>query len=100
LPDDSREADEKESERRLRDLRARVKVARSVVSTTPGVATVIATDWRKAAGFYARFGITETQFRHGVLATCPEDADTCQSSPSVLSEIERFSVREPASMPD
>jgi hypothetical protein len=77
-----------------------VKLARAVVSRTPGLSETLAADWQKAARFYARFEITEAQFRHGVPATCPEDVDTCQPSPSVLSEIERFSVRESASMPD
>jgi hypothetical protein len=66
LPDDSREADEKRAERRLRDLRARVKAARAVVSTTPGLAETIVADWQKAARFYWRWGITEAMFRHGV----------------------------------
>jgi hypothetical protein len=66
LPDDSREADEKQAERRLREIRARVKLARAVVSRTPGLAAILATDWRKAARFYARFGIAEAMFRHGV----------------------------------
>ena len=66
LPDDSREEDERAAERRLRDLRGRVKVARAVVSKTPGLAEILARDWRKAAGFYARFGITEKTFREGV----------------------------------
>ena len=66
LPDDSREADERAVERRLRDLRARVKAARAVVSTTPGLAETLARDWQKAARFYEQFGITEKQFRHGV----------------------------------
>jgi hypothetical protein len=34
--------------------------------TTPGTAETLARDWRKAAWFYARFGITEGQFRKGV----------------------------------
>lgn len=58
LPDDSHEADEREEARRLRAVRARVKVARAVVSTTPGLAEALAYDWRKAARFYGRFGIT------------------------------------------
>jgi len=68
LPDDSREADEKQAERRLRDLRARVKAARAAVTTTPGFIEALASEWRKAANFYARFGITEPQFRRGVVA--------------------------------
>jgi hypothetical protein len=66
LVDDSREADEKQLEQRLRDLRARVKFARAVVSTTPGLADTLARDWQRAARFYARFGVTETMVQHGV----------------------------------
>ncbi len=68
LPDDSREVDERAAERRLRDLRGRVKAARAVVSRTPGLAETLARDWQKAARFYARFGITEEMPLHGVWA--------------------------------
>ena len=68
LPDDSREEDERAEARRLRDLRGRVKVARAVVATTPGLAKTLLTDWKRAAGFYARFGITKEIFRQGVPA--------------------------------
>lgn len=54
-------------ERRLRDLRGRVKHARAVVASTPRLAEALAGDWRKAAAFYARHGISEAQFRYGVL---------------------------------
>jgi hypothetical protein len=74
LPDDSREAEEKQTGRCLRDLRARVKRARTVVSTTPGLAGTLAANWQKAARFYARYGILEAQFRQGVRVT-PEDED-------------------------
>ncbi|HKM53011.1 MAG TPA: hypothetical protein VJY33_06330 [Isosphaeraceae bacterium] len=66
LPDDSREADERFAEWRLRDLRGRVKPARAAISSTPGAEEVLRRDWVKAARFYAKFGITEAQFRHGV----------------------------------
>jgi hypothetical protein len=65
LPDDPRKADERAAERRLRDLRGRVKAARAAISTTPGAEGVLQRDWVKAARFYARFGITEAQFRQG-----------------------------------
>jgi hypothetical protein len=71
LPDDSREADDRAAARSLRDLRARVKAARALVSGTPGLAETLASDTINAANFYARFAITETQFRHGV-ATAAE----------------------------
>jgi len=65
-PQTSRAADERAAARNLCELRARVKAARAVVGTTPGMAEELARDWRKAAWFYARFGITEGQFRRGV----------------------------------
>ncbi|HZY92231.1 MAG TPA: hypothetical protein VFG07_05620 [Thermoplasmata archaeon] len=58
LPDDSRDADEWEAERNLSDLPGRVKRARAVIATTPGLAEVLATDLRRAVMFYARFGVT------------------------------------------
>ncbi|MGD0588858.1 MAG: hypothetical protein ABSA63_08730 [Thermoplasmata archaeon] len=61
LPDDSREADEKQTERRLRDLRRRVRAARAVVSRTPGLADTLARDWRKAGQF--RDGVPGEQTR-------------------------------------
>ena len=65
LPDDSREAEERETARRLCDLRGRVKAARAAISAAPGAGEVLATDWDKEASFYARFGITQARFRHG-----------------------------------
>jgi len=76
LPDDSREEDEREVERRLRDLRGRVKRARAVVSTTPGLAETLQRDRQMAARFYARFGVTEEHFRHGVPVVERELADS------------------------
>jgi hypothetical protein len=75
LPDDSREAEEREEERRLRDLRGRVKAARAAISATPGAEEVLRRDWSRATHFYARYGITEAQFRRGV----PSDAE-CQGT--------------------
>ncbi len=75
LPDDSREADEEEAERRLRDLRGRVKAARALVSSTPGLAEKLLGNWRKKGIFYARLGITEALFRYGVRAGAEGDSD-------------------------
>jgi len=36
------------------------------VSTNPDLSETLARDWQKAARFYARFDISETQFRWGV----------------------------------
>jgi hypothetical protein len=66
LPDDSRDEDERQEKRRIRDMRGRVKRARAVVTSTRGLAETLHSDWRKAARFYARFGITEGMFRRGV----------------------------------
>ncbi len=66
VPDDSREADERAEARRLREVRARVKTARAVVSAAPGLDEVLTRDWQRAGRFYARFGITEAMLRNGV----------------------------------
>ncbi|HEV8049892.1 MAG TPA: hypothetical protein VGP88_04800 [Thermoplasmata archaeon] len=66
LPDDSREADERAAERRLRHLRGRVKAARAALSAVPGAAGAVRVDRRREAGFLARFGITQSQLRYGV----------------------------------
>jgi hypothetical protein len=36
------------------------------VATTPGMAETLSRDWRKAAWFYARYGVTEGQFCRGI----------------------------------
>ncbi len=78
LPEDSREADEHAAERRLRDLRARVKAARAAISATPGAEAVLRQNWAKAAHFYALFGVTEGQLRTGVPAgSLAEPARKC-----------------------
>ena len=80
LPDDSREADELAATRHLRDLRARVKAARAVVATTPGLAETLKRDLTKAARFYASFGISEIRYRRGV---------ECDSAPSITAGATR-----------
>jgi hypothetical protein len=66
LPDDSREEDERQEARRIRDLRGRVKRAHTVVACTPGLEDVLRADWKLAAQFYARFGISEKWLREGI----------------------------------
>jgi len=68
MPDDCREEEERAVERRLSDLRGRVKSARTVVATMSGLAEILASDSQRAARFYARFAVTEATFRYGVLA--------------------------------
>lgn len=81
LPDDSREADERRGERALRDLRARVKRARVVISQHPEIVEAIRRDWRKAAWFYALWGITGQQFREGIPGISADDLD-CADHPA------------------
>jgi hypothetical protein len=78
LPDDSREADERFAERRLRELRARVKTARAVVALTPGLAETLQLDWERAARFYARHDVSKTQFNHGVPPATDADDEDCR----------------------
>ncbi len=84
LPDDSREADERAAARNLRELRARVKAARAVVATTPGLSETLARDWQKAARCYSRFGITEEFYRHGVPG---DSAKSAQELPYLASPL-------------
>lgn len=70
--DDSREAEDREAERRLRELRGRVERARAVIGSNPGLAETLEVDWQKAARFHARFGTTEELVRHGVAGTGAE----------------------------
>ena len=81
LPDDSREAEEREAERRLRDLRGRVKAARAVIARAPGLSDLLASDWGRAAWFYARFGVNEQFMRHGVTGMADEDFAQRLASP-------------------
>ena len=85
LPDDSREEDDRAAERKLRDLRGRVKAARAVVSNTPGLAEILVADWQRAARFYARFGISEVQFRSGIPDITAEEGGTAKGFISSLS---------------
>jgi hypothetical protein len=46
-----------------------------VVATTPGFAENLHRDWREAAHFYGRYGITEEMRRFGVPDLAREDVD-------------------------
>ncbi len=62
-----------------RDLRGRVKRARAVIASTPGLADVLASDPRRAAMFYPRFGVTEEWVRNGVPKVAAPDSDIADS---------------------
>lgn len=66
LPDDSREAEEREEERRVRDLRGRVKATRAALSAVPGGQETMLADSRREAAFLARRELTQVQMRQGV----------------------------------
>ena len=68
LPDDSREADKRAECRHPVDRRSRVKIARTVLSRMPGLAAILRERPDRAARFYARFGVSEAFFGHGVSA--------------------------------
>ena len=87
LPDDSREAEEREAERRLRELRGRVRATRAVIAGSPGLSERLAGDWRMAARFYARFGVTEGQVQHATLAAEEEGEALAGCTPSSVDRI-------------
>ena len=47
-------------------MRARVKAARAMVASTPGLTETPQRDRRKAVTLYARYGVTEGLLRYGV----------------------------------
>ncbi len=96
LPDDSREAEERIAESRLHDLRGRVKVARKVIASTPGLSEVMASDWRRAARFYARIGVTEGLVRHGVPDGDVQETDVTEWLQSRVDWVAEEKVREVA----
>lgn len=65
-PDDSQEENERPKDRRVRDLRGRVKRARAVVARAPGLAEILVIDWQEAGRFCVMREISESPFRHGV----------------------------------
>ncbi|NNN16801.1 MAG: hypothetical protein HKL79_00320, partial [Thermoplasmata archaeon] len=100
LPDDSRETEEREAERRLRGLRGRVKAARAVIARTSGLAEVLARDWRRATRFYARYGVTERLVRHGVPAVASTDQDLAERVGSSSIWMAEARARADAVFPD
>jgi hypothetical protein len=95
LPDDSREADERAAERRLRDLRGRVKKARATLASSPGALEALRADWRREVGFLARFGITQAQLRHGVATNRSPEYD----DPIPIDPLTGVRARASATMP-
>ncbi len=99
LPDDSREAEEREVERRLRDLRGRVKRARAIIASTPGLCEVLASRRRHGARFYARFGMTEELVRNGVPVLDAETQDLAERGRSPIDWMEEVRARAEAMLP-
>jgi len=99
LPDDSREEDKRATERRLRDLRGRVKAARAAVSGSRNAKEVLLQDWIKAAHFYGRFGITETLLRHGVPGADSPEGDLAEVLKAPCCHLEDLRGRKSATFP-
>ena len=99
LPEDAREEDERQAAAQLRDLRGRVKAARAAISGNPGAEEVLAKDWVKEARFYARFGITQAQFRHGVATVEEAGIDLLQQLRSPCDWLSEVRAREAACLP-
>jgi hypothetical protein len=79
-----------------------VKSPRAVVATASDLTETLTRDGRKAARFYAQFGITEALFRHGVPSGGgdSDDTDSLRVSPSPAAEIEGWRARETATLQD
>ncbi len=99
LPDDSKEADERFAARRLRDSRGRVRAARAAISATLGAERTLHLDWVKAAHFYARFGIPEGTFLHGVPGSEASDDGPLSLTQTFSDDLEELRAREVASLP-
>ena len=98
MTDDSREADGRELERRLRDLRGRVQVAREVIAWTPGLFEMLARDPEEARMFCTRYGITERMLVHGVDAGDQDVRDGVREPVDPYAEVrERASTAFPSS---
>jgi hypothetical protein len=76
-----------------------VKRARAVVASTPGLAEILATDWRRVASFYARHGITETAFQSGVRDGLPEGEEP-EEIPWPFTDSAEGRERSPAAYPE
>ncbi len=92
LADDSREADERAAAANLRDLRGRVKAARAALAGVPGSEETLARDWILEAHFYARWGITQEQFRHGVPDSAEPEEECVSSYVDVIAEAREAAV--------
>ena len=65
-------------ERRLRDLRGRVKAARAAIAGTPRLKELLEKDWERDVSFCARFGVIADVVRHGAPdASNVENANPC-----------------------
>jgi hypothetical protein len=99
LPDDSREADERAAERRLRDLRGRVKAARAAISAKSGAAEALRADWRREATLYVRFCVTQAQFRHGAAGLGSPSIEAANEFPGSESDHTDARARAAAVLP-
>lgn len=85
---------------KLRDLRGRAKVARAVIARTPALPETLARDWRRAARFYARYGVTEGLVRHGVPAGDSECRNLTEGARSPSDWMTEVRARGAAVLPE
>ena len=76
--------DGREAERWPRELRGWVKRAKAVIARTERLGDLLTSGRGRAIPFYARFGLTEGQVRHGAAATDPVDAGLADWVPSPI----------------
>jgi hypothetical protein len=100
LPDGSREEDERAAERRLRDLRGRVKAAQAVISATPGATEILHQDLVKGVLFYAKSGISQVLFRHGVSGSEVLNDDHDDRFCALRDDLNEPREREAATLPE
>jgi hypothetical protein len=99
LPEDSREAEERDAARRLADLRGRVKRARAVIARTPGLFELLAASPEKTVLFCARSGITERMLLRGVESDSNRGEDAADTMTRPIDASTEPRARDGASIP-
>jgi hypothetical protein len=69
-----------------------VKAARAALAGVPGSEETLARDWILEAHFYARWGITQEQFRHGVPDSAEPEEECVSSYVDVIAEAREAAV--------
>lgn len=70
-----------------------------MIAGMPGLSELLASDWRKAARFYARLRVTEELVRHGVPVTDLPGENLAERLGSPVDWPEEGRAREAATLP-